>query len=160
MEKRMKGILKWPLIITAVMVVVRVVLEQAGVSDTINNLISVAAMTVIICPLYFAIRIGQSGIAHPYLTHFKLTALYAVLARAMILPTYWLARVFEWPQPRFFGLYGPDVTPFTGWVGLPLLTAAFWIVPSVVVGGALGSIVIAVTRKGKKPAPTGIPTRS
>src|SRR5688572_1399878 len=135
----MKGLLKWPLIITAVIVVLRVVLEQAGASEAVNNFVSVAVLTVLICPLYFAIRIGQSGIARPYITHLKTTALYAVLARAMVLPTYWLARIYEWPQPRFSGLAGPDVTPFTGYVAVPFITAAIWIVVSVVVGGALGS---------------------
>jgi hypothetical protein len=151
----MKGILKWPLIITAILVVLRVVTEQGGVPDSVNDLISVAALTVVIFPLYFALRIAQSGIARPYRTEFKLTALYAALARLMVLPTYWLARIYEWPQPRFAGTWGPDVTPFVGFIAIPVLTGVFWVVASTVVGGALGSIVIAITRKfSKKPAAT------
>ena len=149
----MKGILKWPLIIAAVVVVLRVVLEQAGVSDTINNILGIWVLTVLICPVYFAIRIGQSGLPRPYITHFKLTALYAVLVRLMVLPTYWLARIYDWPQSRFAGLAGPDVSPFTGFVAIPVGTALIWIVMSVVVGGALGFIVIPLTRKfAGKPA--------
>jgi hypothetical protein len=65
----------------------------------------------------------------------------------MLLPVYWLARIYEWPQPRFDGLYGPDVSPFVGFVVVPLLTAAFWIVASTVVGGGLGSLIIALMRR-------------
>jgi hypothetical protein len=149
----MNGILKWPLIITAALVVLRVLLEQGGAPDSLANAVSVAALTVIIFPVYFAFRIGQAGIPRPYITQLKLTALFAVLARGLVLPTYWLARIYEWPQPRFFGLYGPDVTPFTGFVAVPVITAVFWIIISIVVGGVLGAITIAATRRsGMKSA--------
>ena len=63
----MKGSLKWPLILAAVLVVSRT-LEQAGAP--------------------------------------------AALARAMVIPTHWLAYMYQWPQPRFSidqgGNVGPD----------------------------------------------------
>src|SRR2546425_9893689 len=62
----MKGILKWPLIIAAFLVVVRVVLERAGAPETVNNIFSVVVFYVLIAPLYFAFRIAGSGIAAPY----------------------------------------------------------------------------------------------
>ena len=152
----MKGMLKWPAIVAAVVVVLRVVLEQSGAPETVNNLISVAALTVLICPVYFALRIGQASLAHPYLAQVKATALFAALARAMVLPTYWLGRIYGWPQSRFYGLSGPDVTPFTGFIAIPFATAAFWIVASVTIGGALGSVIIAIMRKaGGTPEPAG-----
>ena len=150
----MKGILKWPLIVAAIAVVLRVVVERAGVPETVSNFVSVVALHLLIVPLYFSIRIGLSGIPRPYLTHIKLVTLYVLLTRAMVIPTYWLAHIFGWQQQRFAGLSGPDVTPFTSYVAIPFFTAAQWIVVSIIFGGVLGSIVIALTgRFVRKPAP-------
>jgi len=149
-----KGILKWPLIIAAVVVVLRVVVEQAGAPSAVANLLSVVALHFLIGPVYFAIRIAKSGIPGPYATLFQLITLYVVLTRAMLLPTYWLARVYEWPQQRFYGVAGPDVTPFTGFIAIPFATAAFWIVASVIFGGVVGSVIIAITNRSARPVAT------
>ncbi len=150
----MKGVVKWPLVVAAVVIVLRVVLERAGSPDSVNNIFSVVVLYVLVFPLYFAFRIANSGAARPYLELIKTTALYAALARAMVIPTYWLAYIYSWPQPRFSvaqgGVVGPDVTPLTAYVVVPLLAAAVWILSSVVVGGGLGSIVIKVKRKPAK----------
>jgi hypothetical protein len=98
----------------------------------------------VIAPVYFAIRIATGGLSRPYLSQFALTGLYVVLVRAMLIPTYWLARVYDWPQPRFGGVSGSS--PFLGYVAIPFGTAAFWIAASLVFGGVLGSIIIAVMR--------------
>jgi hypothetical protein len=142
-----KGILKWPLIIAAVVVVLRVLIEQSGAPDAVANLLSVVALHFLIAPVYFAVRIAMSEASRPYAALFKLVTLYVVLARAMVLPTYWLARVYGWPQGRFNGLAGPGVTPFTGYFTIPFATAAFWIVASVIFGGLAGSIVIMIARR-------------
>jgi hypothetical protein len=114
----MKGLLKWPLIIAAIVVVLRVVLEQAGAPDALNNILSVVVLYVLIGPLYFAARIAKSEIARPYATLLKTTALYTALARSMVIPTYWLAYMYRWPQFRFSvaagGNVGPGVTPLWG----------------------------------------------
>jgi hypothetical protein len=147
----MKGMLKWPLIIAAIFVVVRVVLEQAGSPEWLNNLFSVVILYLLVVPLYFSVRIANSGIERPYRTLLKMTALYTALARSMIIPTYWLAYHFQWSAPRFSvrmgGNVGPNVTPIFGYVLIPLGAAIAWIAASLVVGGGLGSIVIAIKRK-------------
>jgi amino acid transporter len=143
---KLQGILKWPLIIAAVVVVLRVVMERAGAPVTVSNLLSVVALHTLLVPLYFAIRIGRSGVQRPYWMLIKLVAIYVVLTRAMIILTYWLARIYEWKEPRFAGLTGPGVTPFTGFIAIPFLTAALWISASLVVGGMIGTIVVAVLR--------------
>jgi hypothetical protein len=155
------AILKWPLIIAAIVVVLRVIVEQAGAPDVIANLFSVVALHFLIGPIYFAVRIVKNGMPRPYATLFKLITLYVVLTRAMVLPTYWLARIYHWPQPRFAGLAGPDVTPFIGFIAVPFVTAAFWIVASIVFGGVLGSIIIAITRRSGQSSGThnSVPTR-
>ena len=148
-ENGLKGILKWPLIVAAIVVVLRVITERAGAPAAVNSALSVVALHTIIAPLYFAVKIGASGVPRPYGLLMKLIGIYAVLTRAMILPVYWLARIFAWPEPRFFGLAGPDVSPFVGFVAVPFLTAAFWIVASLVFGGLIGSITLAIARKAR-----------
>ena len=143
----MKGILKWPLIVAAVVVILRVVVERAGAADSVANLLSVAALHTLLVPIYFAVRIASDGVERPYALLFKLVAAYAVLTRLMIIPTYWMARVYEWTQSRFVGTWGEDVSPFVGYIAVPFLTAAFWIVASIIFGGIIGSIVIAVGRR-------------
>jgi hypothetical protein len=147
----MKGMMKWPLIIAAVFIVARIVLEQAGAPGWLSNAVSVVMLYILIVPLYFAFRIANSGVERPYRTLLKHTALYTVLARAMVIPTYWLAYYFQWSAPRFSvqqgGNVGPDVSPFMGYVGVPLLALIVWVLVSLVVGGGLGSIVIKMKRK-------------
>jgi hypothetical protein len=142
-----RELLKWPLIVAAIVVVLRVITERAGVPDSVNNLLSVVVLHTLLGPLYFAIRIARSSVQRPYITLFKLIATYVVLTRLMILPVYWLARIYEWPQSRFFGLWGPDVTPFVGYIGVPVVTALIWIVASCTLGYALASIVVAIGRR-------------
>jgi hypothetical protein len=157
----MKGLLKWPLIIAAVVVVLRVVLEQAQAPATITNLFSVVALYLIIGPIYFAIRIAGSGVAQPYRNQLKATALYATLARCMVIPTYWLAYIYQWPAPRFSvaqgGVVGPEVTPLTGFVLIPVVALILWVIGAVVIGGGIGSIIIALKRKFAGPAATAQP---
>ena len=146
----MKDILKWPLIAAALAVVLRVVAERAGAPHFISASLSVAALITVLGPLYFAIRIGSAGTERPYLTLLKLVLIYAICARAMVLPTYWMARIYNWPEPRFAGLAGSS--PFVGFVALPLLTAAFWIAASVILGGAVGAAALTMARARTKSA--------
>jgi len=149
----MRGILKWPLVIAAIVVIARVILERSGASPRVSGLFSVVALYLLICPLYFAFRIGASDIARPYRTLLKTTALYAALARAMVIPTYWLAYIYQWPEPRFSinqgGVVGPGVTPLLAYVAIPLGAAVAWIIGSVIIGGGLGSIVVALRRRAR-----------
>ena len=149
-QRRMalKGILKWPLIVTAIIVVLRVIVERAGAPAFVSNMLSVAALTTVLGPLYFALQIGLARKPHPYLMLIQLTLIYAVCARAMVLPTYWAARMFNWTEARFAGVDAPN--PVVGFIALPLITAAFWIVASLVIGSAVGSITLAILRSRMK----------
>lgn len=141
----MKGLLKGPLIVAAVFVVGRVVIERMGGPQWLSDLVSTAALICLIGPVYFALKIAASGSTHPYRTHLKATALYAVLVRAMIIPVYWLGFYYGWPEPRF--AVPPGSGPFAGYVGVPFLTAASWILGAVIIGGAIGALIIAVRRR-------------
>ena len=146
----LKGMLKWPLVIAGIAVVLRVVLEQMQAPAIAANLVSVVALYLAIGPIYFAVRISRSGIEHPYRQLFKSIALYATLARAFVIPTYWLAYIYQWQTPRFLvsqgGVVGPNVSPFRAFVGVPLVAGIAWVIGSLIIGGFLGSIVIAVMR--------------
>lgn len=150
----MKGILKWPLIIAAVVMVLRVVNERAGGPPLLSSALSVVALHTLLAPVYFAIRLAGSGVERPVAALLKLILVYAVITRAMLIPVYWLARIFEWPEPRFYGLFGPDVNAFVGFIGVPFVTALFWIVTSVVFGGAIGAGLLAMMRSRAKVAGT------
>ena len=82
--------------------------------------------------------------------------IFTALARSMVIPRYWLAYMYQGPQYRFSvaggGNVGPGVSPFRGYVGIPLVAAAVWILISLIVGGGLGSILIAVKRKSARKA--------
>ena len=150
----MVRLLKWPLVVAVIVIVGRVLSEQAGVPDSVNNLLSAVALHAVVGPIYFAIRIAKSDVARPYRTLLKTTALFTALARSMVIPFYWLAYMYQWTQPRFSvaegGNVGQGVSPFMGYVGIPFGAAILWILVSLVAGGGLGSILIAVKRKSAK----------
>jgi hypothetical protein len=152
----MKGMLKVPLIVAAILVVGRVVLERAGAPGWLNNLFSLVIFYVFVAPLYFAFRIANSGVDRPYRTLFKKIALFTALARSMVIPIYWLAYHYQWPEFRFSvaggGNVGPNVSPFMGYIGIPLVAALAWILISLVVGGGLGSLVVRTKRKARAHA--------
>ena len=89
----LKEILKWPLIVAAIVVVLRVIVERAGAPAAVSNMLSVAALTTVLGPLYFALQIALARKPGPYLMLIQLILIYAECARAMVLPTYWAARM-------------------------------------------------------------------
>jgi len=144
----LKEILKWPLIVAAIVVVLRVIVERAGAPATVSNMLSAAALTTVLGPLYFALQIGLARKPRPYLMLTRLIFIYAVCARAMVLPTYWAARIFNWTESRFAGVDAPS--PLVGFIALPLITAAFWIAASMVTGSVIGFITLAIVRSRMK----------
>ena len=144
----LKGILRWPLIVTAIVVVVRVIVERSNAPAAVSNMLSVAALTTVLGPLYFALQIGLARKPHPYSMLIQLIFIYAVFARAMVLPTYWAARMFNWTEPRFAGVDAQN--PLVGFIAVPLITAAVWIVASMVIGSAIGFMTLAIVRSRMK----------
>ena len=140
----LQGILKWPLIVAASVVLFRVIVERAGAPRAVSNLLSVAALTTVLGPLYFALQIGLARKPRPYLMLIQLVFTYAVCARALVLPTYWAARMLHWTEPRFAGVDAAN--PLVGFIALPLITAAIWIVASMVTGSVIGFITLALMR--------------
>jgi hypothetical protein len=147
-KESLKGMLKWPLVIAGSAVVLRIVLEQLHEPSAAANLVSLIAIYLVICPVYFAFRIASSGVERPYRQLLKSIVLYAALARCLVIPTYWLAYI------RFLvsqgGVVGPNVSPTQVFVVTPLVVGIAWVLGSFIIGGSLGSIVIAIRRQ--KPA--------
>lgn len=143
-------LLKWPLLLALIAVVLRTVMEQAGMPGLAVNLVSIVALYLVICPIYFASQIAGSGDPHPYKTLLKTTALYTALCRAMVIPTYWMAYAYGWTATRFQipngGVVGAGSSLFyTIW--FPLAAAVLWVVISLVIGGGIGSLMIKAKRK-------------
>ena len=90
--------LKWPLIVAAIVVVLRIVLEQLGAPDSINNLLGVAWLHFLV-PFYLAYRIQSSQSDQPYRALFKDLVLYTLYTRLMVLVTYWMAYLWQWQSP-------------------------------------------------------------
>jgi hypothetical protein len=145
----MRPSLKGPLIIAAVFVVARVVVERLGAPPLLSNLISVSTLCVIVFPVYFAWQIAGSSSTRPYRDLFVTIAVYALLARAMVMPVYWLAYLFKWPEQRFGGdggVVGPEFTLASAII-TPFALTAIWTISSIIVGGGVGSAIIALKRR-------------
>jgi len=147
--------IKWPLILTLMVMVVRILLEEMGAPGALSNIFSVAWLAFLI-PIYFAVGMAASGEAHPYKALIKLIVLYGVGVRLMVAVSYSLAYAFAWSAPRFSGggVIGEEVTALQGL----LLTPAFNLVPGLIMaigsGLLVGPATLAIRRKMLKPKVT------
>jgi len=147
-EVNMKGMMKWPLVIAAVLVVGRVALEQIGAPE-LNKVFGVVWLYFLV-PVYFAVKIGSSGEAQPFKELFKSVALFAIYTRLMVMPTYCLAYMFQWTAPRFSltrdRVVGEGVSPLDGYLIIPVRNALVWAAIATIVGAVIGSITLAIRR--------------
>ena len=147
--------LKWPLIVAATLVVLRIALEQLGSPDSINNLLGVAWLHLL-APFYLAYRIQSTGSDRPFRALFKDLSLYTLYTRLMVLVTYWMAYLWQWQSPRFLlaggGNVGEGIGPLQGTLVIPGRNLVVWFVMAMVVGMVLGSILLLVKRRGDKTA--------
>ena len=148
-----RSMLKWPLIITALVVVLRIILEQLGAPEGITNVLGVAWLHFLV-PFYFAHQINSAQSNRPYPALFKNLLLYTVYARLMVMLTYWLAYLWQWQSPRFLttqgGNVGEGISHLSGYLVIPVRNAVVWIVMAMVIGMILGSILLAIKNRSKK----------
>jgi hypothetical protein len=144
-EDFLKGLLKGPLILGAIVIVARVISERLGAPHMFSAALSAVWLHTLLVPIYFAIRIGNSSVLRPYTVQFKSVLLYVTAMRAMLLVPYWMARIYGWDEPRFGGL--SSSSPVVGFIAIPVLTGVFWIVASAIVGTGVGAAIIAALRK-------------
>ena len=145
--------LKWPLIVTAILVILRIILEQLGAPDSINNLLGVAWLHFL-APFYLAFRIYASRSKWPYRALFKDLLLYTVYTRLMVLVTYWSAYLWQWQSPRFLitqgGNVGDDIGLLQGYLVIPVRNAAVWMVMAMVIGLVLGYVLLLIKELSNK----------
>jgi len=144
------------LIIAAVLVVGRIVLEQMGAPEWLNNIFGVAWL-YFITPFYFTNKIAASGESKPFLALLKKTAIFAAYTRLMVMPTYWLAYMNGWTAPRFStaqgGVVGEGMTPLKAYLLIPVRNALIWIVFATLLSALLGGIYLAVLKRRRTTAP-------
>ena len=130
---------KTPILVAAAFVVIRIVLEFAGVTGVIPQIFGVAWLDYLV-PIYLAIKIHDSGAVKPFLTTIKAMFVYAIPARLMVAISYMLAYAMEWSIPRFQNVIGANASAFRGFVEIPATGFAFGmataLVGAIVVGGA------------------------
>ena len=146
----MMTLLKWPLIVAAMIVVIRVILEESGAPPFLSNVLGVSWLYLLM-PVYFALRVAMDTPPRPYIRLFQLSALFVFFSRLMIMVTYSLAYVFNWSARRFSveggGVVGEGISALEGVVLIPVqslaIGAVFGFIPALVIG----SIVLAIRRR-------------
>lgn len=140
-------------VLAALIIVVRIVLEQAGAPQTVNNILGVAWLYFLF-PVLFAAAIRARQYDSPYKVLLKDVVLFAVYTRLMVMVTYMLAYFLKWKAPRFAatmgGNVGGNVSLWTGLLFIPVRNVLIWVVFAAIVGMIIGSVTLLLNRK--KPA--------
>ena len=149
------GLMKAGVLVAACIIVVRIILEQFGAPESVNNIFGVAWLYLVF-PVLFALRIAASGEPGPFKALFKTLLLFGVYTRLMVMASYMLAFLFKWQAPRFSlkmgGNVGPDVSALQGLLVIPVRNALIWIVMATVLGMIIGGIILFRKRKPAPPA--------
>jgi hypothetical protein len=142
-------------IIAAMILLIRIMLEQVGAPEMVNNIFGVAWLYIIV-PVLFAVSIRARECSNPYKVLLKDVLLFGVYTRLMVMITYMLAYFFRWNAPRFAlsrgGNVGENVGTFMGVLIIPVRNALIWIVMVTILGMIIGSVTLLL--KHKAPAPT------
>ncbi len=149
------GLIKAGLLVAVCIIVVRIILEQLGAPESINNIFGVAWLYLVF-PVLFALRVVASGEPGPFKALFRTQLLFVTYTRIMVLVTYMMAYLLKWQASRFSvkmgGNVGPDVGAFQGLVFIPVRNALIWIVMATVLGMIIGGVVLFAKRKSTPPA--------
>lgn len=148
-------IMKAGVIVAAVIVVLRIVLEQAGAPEEVNNVFGLILLYLLL-PICLALRIRSAGEASPFKGLFKDVLLFGVYTRLMVMATYMIAYFLKWNAPRFTPKLGGNVDPSIGFLNgfllIPVRNAVIWVVMILVVGMIIGGITLAIARKSSPRA--------
>jgi hypothetical protein len=143
-------IMKIGLIIAALVILVRIVIEQAGAPFAAAGIFGVVWLYFVL-PILFALAIRNRADAKPYRRLLKDVFLFAVYTRVMVALTYVLAYFLQWPTPRFSaaqgGTVGPEIEAWRAILYVPARNALFWIAIAVIVGMMTGSVTLLIKRK-------------
>ena len=156
-EKTVASTMKYGLLIAAIIIVVRIILELLGAPAFVNSIFGVAWMYLIM-PVVFGFVITGAGMAGPMKVLFKNVLLFAVYTRIMVMITYMLAYIFKWTAPRFSfaqggGNVGENVNALNGLLLIPIRNLVLWVVFAVIVGMIIGGITIWLRKITRKSVP-------
>jgi hypothetical protein len=147
-------LMRWGLILAAVILVVRIMLEQAGAPEKASFFCGVAWLYFVF-PVLFALAIRAGNAAHPFKSLLKDIVLFALCTRVMVMITYMLAYIFRWKPSRFKypgGNVGENVGIWTGLFFIPVRNVIIWVIMATILGMFIGSITLLLKRKGTAPA--------
>ncbi len=109
-------VMRWGLILAAAVIVLRIVLEQAGAPEKLSFFFGVAWLYFIF-PILFALSIRAHNAASPFKSLLKNVLLFVLCTRLMVMITYMLAYIFSWKASRFAfpaGTVGENVSVWAG----------------------------------------------
>jgi hypothetical protein len=143
-------VMRWGLVLAVAIIVLRIVLEQAGAPEKLNFICGVAWLYFVI-PVLFALSLRAHSAASPFKNLLKDVFIFVLCTRVMVMVTYMLAYAFQWKPLRFAypgGNVGENVGVWTGLFLIPLRNVLIWVVMATVLGMIIGSIALLVKRKG------------
>ena len=149
-SKGTASLMKIGIFLAAVIIVVRIILEQAGAPEMINNIFGVAWLYFVF-PVLFALRIARDRETGRVKALFREVFLFAVYTRLMVAVSYMAAYQFQWTAPRFSaamgGNVGPGVSPLSGLLLIPGRNALIWIVLATALGMIIGGVTLWAKKK-------------
>ena len=145
-------LMKVGVVIAAFIIVVRIVLEQLGAPESINNVFGVAWLYFIF-PILFALRIQEAGEPSPFKSLVWNMVLFGIYTRLMVMITYMIAYTLRWQAPRFRGNVGENVGFLMGFLVIPLRNAIIWVVIVTLLAVLIGGITLRLKKKPSPPVP-------
>jgi hypothetical protein len=150
-----RSVMKTGLLVALVLILLRIILEQLGAPEGVNNIFGVAWLYFVI-PVFFGLSVALH--TRPYLALLKNVTLFGVYTRIVVMISYMLAFVLRWQAPRFSmqlgGNVGDNVTPLNGLLIIPVRNALIWIVFVALLGMIIGSVTVWLKRRGKAAVST------
>ena len=150
----MKGLIKIPLILAAVIIVARIGLEEVGAPGAVTLLFGVTWLHLLV-PLYLGFRIAGGGGSRPFKDLFLAVFFFTLYTRLMVMVTYMLAYSLGWTASRFSVEGGGGVgaeSALQGMLITPVLNCVFTLIAGTILGMILGSITLFIKRR-MAPAP-------
>lgn len=143
-------VMRWGLAFAAAIMVLRIVLEQAGAPEKLSFICGVAWLYFVL-PVLFALSIRAHNAASPFKSLLKDVFLFVLCTRVLVMVTYMLAYAFQWKPRRFAypgGNVGENVGVWTGLFLIPLRNVLIWVVLATVLGMIIGATTLLLKRKG------------
>ena len=143
-------LIRTPILIGLAVTAARSIAEVFGAPAGMSMILGVAWLHILF-PIYFAIKIRELGFEKPFVTLIKTTVMWALPVRVAVAITYVLGYIYQIDSMRFqtasLGPVGEGVTPLEGYLLLPLLNFASWMVGAVILAAITGGITLKVRQR-------------